>query len=50
VEKQVLNIMSISVVCLSYAALYPNMWSVWMYHIFPQYLISGKIFGKKKGY
>jgi hypothetical protein len=31
----------------SYAVLYCNLWPLWLYHIFPRYLINGKIFFKK---
>ena len=31
----------------SCAALYCHLWYVWLYHIFPQYLIKGTIFEKK---
>ena len=27
--------------------LYCNLWLVWLYHIFPHYLMNGTIFGKK---
>jgi hypothetical protein len=27
--------------------LYSHLWPVWLYHIFPHYLINGTIFGKK---
>jgi hypothetical protein len=30
-----------------YATLYCHVWPVWLYHIFPHYLINGTIFGKK---
>ena len=36
--------------CLSYpacAVLYCHLWSVWLYHIFPHYLINGTILGNK---
>ena len=29
------------------AVLYCHLWPVWLYHIFPHYLINGTIFGKK---
>jgi hypothetical protein len=29
------------------AVLYCHLWSVWLYHIFPHYLINGTILGKK---
>jgi hypothetical protein len=29
------------------AILYCHLWPVWLYHIFPHYLITGKNFGKK---
>jgi len=29
------------------AALYRHPWPVWLYHIFPHYLINNTIFGKK---
>jgi hypothetical protein len=35
---------------LFYEALYRHVWPVWSYHLFPQYLINGKIFAKKKKY
>jgi len=28
-------------------ALYDDVWPVWLYHIFPHYLINGTLFGKK---
>jgi hypothetical protein len=30
------------------AVLYCHLWSVWIYHIFPHYLINGTVIGKKK--
>jgi len=29
------------------AELYCHLWHVWLYHIFPHYLIHGRIFGKQ---
>jgi len=29
-----------------YTLLYCQLWPVWLYHIFPHYLINGTIFGK----
>ena len=29
----------------AYAVLYCHLWPVWLYHIFPHYLINGMIFG-----
>jgi hypothetical protein len=29
------------------AVLYCHLWTVWLYHIFPHYLINGTILGKK---
>jgi hypothetical protein len=53
-EQQVLNITSICLYsCLSYlgcklhlfcAELHCHLWPVWLYHIFPYYLINGMIF------
>jgi hypothetical protein len=31
---------------LSCVVLYRHVWPVWLYHIFPHYLIKGAIFGK----
>jgi hypothetical protein len=60
VEKQsVFHILSVCVcvcVCVwpelstmqgASAVLYFHLWPVWLYHIFPRYLIKGTIFGKK---
>jgi hypothetical protein len=30
------------------AALYCRVWPVWLYHVFPLYLINSTIFGKEK--
>jgi hypothetical protein len=55
-----INIMSVCVClysCFRYptckshlfcAVLYCHLWPVWFYHVFPYYLITGTIFGKKK--
>jgi hypothetical protein len=32
---------------ISFAVLYCHIWPVWLYYIFPHYLINGTIFGKK---
>jgi hypothetical protein len=32
---------------LFYTVLYCHLWPVWLYSIFPHYLINGTIFGKK---
>ena len=54
-KQYVLNIMSVSLFCLIYptcnahvfdAAVYCHVWPVWLYHIFPHYLIKGTIFVK----
>jgi len=31
----------------AWAVLYSHLWPVWLYHIFPQYLLNGTIFEKK---
>jgi hypothetical protein len=33
---------------LLYTALYCHVWPIWLYHIFPHYLMNGIIFEKKK--
>jgi hypothetical protein len=32
----------------AWAVLYCHLWSIWLYHMFPHYLINGTIFRKKK--
>ena len=32
----------------AYTVLYCHRWPVWLYHIFPHYLINGTIFGEKR--
>jgi hypothetical protein len=43
-----LHILSLSYpACKAHAPYYVALWPVWLHHIFPHYLISDTIFGKK---
>jgi hypothetical protein len=43
-----MSVASVSSMQRASAVLYPSLWPVWIYHIFPHYLINGTIFEKKK--
>lgn len=51
-NQQVLHILTVSVALViqkqsACAVLYCHLWRVWLYHIFPRYLINRTIFEKK---
>jgi hypothetical protein len=47
-KKYEVYILSVSVFLLLFCSvLYCHLWHIWLDHIFPHYLINGKILGKK---
>jgi len=48
VHKYVLNIVCVCILALVIIVLHSHLWPVWLYHIFPHYLMTQHDFWKKK--